>query len=152
MVHRIYIFEKFALTKVKCDIGTLLLRLRTRLLGRGSLFNIPLLYFSISISLYEFACIYLRNNNNNFTYVVWVLHVLQFERESVLTEKWTVFVATGFKIRRIGDFNAFFALRERYRKKYAYLRQEENNGDIFALGYKLRISLFFSIPGDTILS
>ena len=48
-----------------------------------------------------------------------VLRVLQFERESGFTEKTAEMaaVATGFKVRRIsGDFNARFALIERYRK------------------------------------
>ena len=48
-----------------------------------------------------------------------VLRILQFVRESGFTEKTVEMaaVATGFKVRPyFGDFNAVFALRERYRK------------------------------------
>ena len=55
-------------------------------------------------------------------FVMWgvdVLHVLQFVRESGFTEKTAKKDedATSFKVRRIlGEFNAAFALIERYRK------------------------------------
>ena len=48
-----------------------------------------------------------------------VLRILQFVRESGFTEKTVEMagVATDFKVRPyFGDFNAVFALRERYRK------------------------------------
>ena len=48
-----------------------------------------------------------------------VLRILQFVRESGFTEKTVEIaaVATGFKVRPyFGDFNAVFALIERYRK------------------------------------